>query len=586
MTELTIVFRLRFAVALTVAVCFILAFHVSNAASQSRGEYIVQMAPGSSPAHGKRLVERLGGSVTSPTLSVINGFGASLSPDDAASLAADVGVHAVSPNGSASTSSDLPVEDPDLPPPTDTPLTPEEEADLNGGDPEETPVEPESASTETVTSGAERCPDTDATTRRSKRLSYSRRDRDPSVLSALKRIKQPFLRSLGADRAWQRSTGTGVAVAVIDTGIAGDHSDFQLAGGRGSRVIASAVTNPCATDANDHFGHGTHVAGLIAGNSLNGSSKSRRGRHMGMAPRANLVSVKVSDDDGGTTVLDVIYGIQFAVDHKTQFGIRVLNLSLSSTVAESPLTDPLDAAVESAWFSGLVVVAAAGNEGAHSDAVSYAPANDPYVITAGGLDDRGTWSSRDDVLASWSSRGLNQLGVRKPEVLAPGARLVSALAPGSDFARLCSSCIVDGEYFRLSGTSMSAAVVSGAAALIVAENPHWTPNQVKGAMLATLRDVPGAGAAVDAYAALRGSGTANAGLTANTLLDPATGLIDWNRASFRRASFRDASGSPLEASWSRASFRCDCGLAASGEVDSNRVSFRRVSFRRTSDFDR
>ena len=171
MAELTIVFRLRFAVALTIGVCLILAFHVSNAASQSRGEYIVQMAPGSSPADGKRLVERLGGSVTSPTLSIINGFGASLTPEDAASLAADGGVHAVSPNGSASSTADLPVEDPDLPPPADTPLTADEEADLNGGDDaEETPVEPESVSTQTKTSGSQRCPVTDATTRKSKRL--------------------------------------------------------------------------------------------------------------------------------------------------------------------------------------------------------------------------------------------------------------------------------------------------------------------------------------------------------------------------------------------------------------------------------
>ncbi len=111
---------------------------------------------------------------------------------------------------------------------------------------------------------------------------------------------------------------------------------------------------------------------------------------MGVAPRANLISVKVSDDDGETTVLDVIYGIQFAVDNKDRFGIRVVNLSLSSTVAESYLTDPLDAAAESAWFSGLVVVAAAGNDGTAPDAVSYAPGNDPYVISVGGMDDRGT----------------------------------------------------------------------------------------------------------------------------------------------------------------------------------------------------
>ena len=205
-------------------------------------------------------------------------------------------------------------------------------------------------------------------------------------------------------------------------------------------MIASAVTNPCASDANDHFGHGTHVAGLIAGqqpqplrpqeDSAAATWASRRG--------ANLISVKVSDDDGDTTVLDVIYGIQFAVDHKDQFGIRVVNLSLSSTVAESYLTDPLDAAVESAWFTGLVVVAAAGNEGAAADAVSYAPAQRPVrhhrrrrSTTA------ARWTARDDVLAPWSSRGLTQDGVQKPEVLAPGARLVAALAPRSDFANLC-----------------------------------------------------------------------------------------------------------------------------------------------------
>ena len=180
---------------------------------------------------------------------------------------------------------------------------------------------------------------------------------------------------------------------MIDSGIAGDLPDF-VTGGR-SRVIASAVTNPCAADANDQFGHGTHVAGLIAGNSLNSPVKRNlAGRYMGVAPRANLISVKVSDDDGETTVLDVIYGIQFAVDNKDRFGIRVVNLSLSSTVAESYLTDPLDAAAESAWFSGLVVVAAAGNDGIAPDAVSYAPGNDPYVISVGGMDDRGTHDAR------------------------------------------------------------------------------------------------------------------------------------------------------------------------------------------------
>jgi serine protease AprX len=159
------------------------------------------------------------------------------------------------------------------------------------------------------------------------------------------------------------------------------------------------------------------------------------------------------------------------------------------------------------------------------------------------------------------------------------------MAPYSDFYDMCKDCVVDGRYFRVSGTSMSTAVVSGVAALMLEEHPDWTPNQVKGAMKGTLRNVPGAGGAVDAAAALDGSGEANAGLVPSTLLDPANGEIDWTRASFRRASFRDAAGSPLDAGWSRASFRCDCSLLPNGEVDPTFSSFRIASFRRTSDFE-
>jgi hypothetical protein len=130
---------------------------------------------------------------------------------------------------------------------------------------------------------------------------------------------------------------------------------------------------------------------------------------------------------------------------------------------------------------------------------------------------------------------------------------------------------------------MSAAVVSGAAALVVEAHPDWTPAQVKGALAVTLVDVPGAGGVIDVNSALDANSAFSTSLAPNTLIDPATGQIDWARASFRRASFRDASGSPLAASWSRASFRCDCGFTESGEVDPTRVSFRRVSFRKTTD---
>jgi serine protease AprX len=541
MAELTIVFRLRFAVALTAAVCILLAVTVARAdATTARAEYIVQMDQGTSPSAGKRMVRRLGGRVTSPTLRVINGFGAALTKKAVRRLRRHRGVKAISLNSGMEAST----------------------TDLSGG---------------------YTCPVTDATTTAAKPAPSGGLDYEAPLQNALYRLDQPFIKSIRADAAWSRVSGRGVGVAVIDTGIAGDVPDFQTPKS-GSRVIASAVTNPCAKDANDQYGHGTHVAGLIAGNSLvYPVTHWNHGKYMGVAPRASLVSVKVSDDDGNTTVLDVIYGIQFAVDNQAAYGIRVVNLSLSSTVAESYRTDPLDAAVESAWFSGLVVVTAAGNEGTTNDGVTFAPANDPWVITAGALDDKGTFTRLDDVLAPWSSRGLTQDGVAKPEVLAPGARLVSTLAPNSDFAHLCPECIVDGKYFRAGGTSMSSAVVSGAAALLIEAHPDWTPAQVKGALMAKLVDVPGAGGVIDIAGALDANSAFSVNLAPNTLIDPATGQIDWARASFRRASFRDASGSPLSASWSRASFRCECGFTESGEVDPTRVSFRRVSFRKTTD---
>jgi serine protease AprX len=541
MAELTIVFRLRFAVALTAAICLLLVFVAGDAgASQTRAEYIVQMDRGTSPAAGKRLVRTLGGRVTSGSLRLINGFGASLSKKAAARLRKHPRVKSISLNTRMMASA-------------------------------------------TDVSGGYTCPTADATTVPAK-TQGSGRSLEP-ITNAITRLSQPMINAVEADKAWWRVSGRGVGVAVIDTGVAGDLQDFQRMTDGTSRVIASAVTNPCARDANDHYGHGTHVAGLIAGNSLTyPTGQAPYGRYMGVAPRANIVSVKVSDDDGNTTVLDVINGLQFAVDNKSSLGIRVVNLSLSSTVAESYRTDPLDAAVEQAWLNGLVVVAAAGNEGTQQDGVMFAPANDPWVITAGALDDKGTWMRGDDSLAPWSSRGLTQDGVRKPDVLAPGVGLVSTLAPGSDFVDLCPACVVDGKYFRAGGTSMAAAVVSGAAALLVEDHPDWTPAQVKGALVATLDDVPGAGGVINTANALNANATATVSLPPNELIDSATRMIDWTRASFRRASFRDASGTPYGTSWSRASFRCDCGFTESGEVDPTRVSFRRVSFRKTTDF--
>jgi serine protease AprX len=541
MNGLTIRYRLRFAVALTMAALLLLTLATRASYAQTTAttsEYIVEMQAGYTPTQGRDIVAELGGQVTTPTLPVINGFGAVLDEESADELAARPGVASVTMN-----------------------------TDLAG---------------DNATSGGGRCPQVNLR-KKAPKLKGNAATRVPNPQNAIGKIAQPLQATIGADKAWWRGVyGTGVGVAVVDTGVAGYIPDFMSAGQ--SRVIASAVTNPCATDADDHVGHGTHVAGLIAGNSVGYGGAALNGRYMGVAPKANIVSVKVSDDGGDTTVLDVIYGIQFAVDHRDDMGIRVLNLSLSSSVTETYRTDPLDAAAEAAWFAGIVVVAAAGNDGSVSDAVSYSPGNDPYVITAGAIDERGTTSLSDDVVPAWSSRGLTQDGFAKPDVLAPGTKLVGPLAPSSTFASLCRSCTVGRSYFRVSGTSMATAVVSGTAALMLQNRPALTPNQVKGTLVSTARRVTGGGMAIDANAALDGQGTANGGLTPNNLIDPATGGIDWARASFRRASFRDAFGSPFGALWARASFRCDCGLDSSGEVDSARASFRRVSFRRNYDF--
>jgi serine protease AprX len=389
--------------------------------------------------------------------------------------------------------------------------------------------------------------------------------------------------SVQAPKAWSAGgTGKGVGVAVVDTGIAGDLADFRKSQtDTTSREIASVVTNPSAKTDQDGYGHGTHVAGIIAGNSNSRpSSDSLRGDYVGVAPEANLINVKVSDEKGGATVLDVIYGLQFVVDFKDAYNIRVVNLSLESTDAQSYKTDPLDAAAESAWFHGIVVVAAAGNRGTASDAVDYAPGNDPYVISVGAVDDQGTKNSLDDALASWSSRGTTQDGHAKPDILAPGAHIVSNLAPQSEFASMCPTCVVSGQYIRAGGTSMAAPMVAGTAAVLLQLHPELTPNQVKGTIAAATRQVLGVGVdEVSVVSLLQGNlaiTTANQGLTPNTLVSSSTGAIDYTRSSWSRSSWSRSSWS--RSSWSRSSWSCNCSKTSSGAIDPTRSSWSRSSW--------
>lgn len=391
-----------------------------------------------------------------------------------------------------------------------------------------------------------------------------------------RRVDTSFLHSVDAVKAWRsksRIDGSGVGVAVVDSGVDGHLDDFRVSRRNGlSRVRVAAAVHPDASDPSDHFGHGTHVAGLIAGNSdARESGDPLRGRYMGVAPAARIISIKASDDAGRSSVLDVIHGIQFAVDHRERYGIRVLNLSLSSAEQSSYRDDPLAAAVEAAWLQGIFVVAAAGNEGNAPGATSYAPGNDPFVLTVGAVDDQGTRDIADDVLADWSSRGATLDGIAKPEVLAPGAHIVSVLADDSHFARTCPDCVVDDEYFRVGGTSMAAAVASGAAALILDAHPDWTPDMVKAALVSTARDVPGAGREVsvwDAIAASPDREDSTQTWETNVVVDSSSGEIDHEAAKWRAAKWRLLERmDPAAAKWNSFSWVCDCGGDRSADDD-------------------
>ena len=424
-------------------------------------------------------------------------------------------------------------------------------------------------------------------------------------------LRTSFNQSIRADRSWgMGTTGKGVGVAVVDTGIAGDHPDLRVSQtDTRSRVIATAVTNPGADDAGDSYGHGTHVAGLIAGNGTNRDAGDPLfGRYAGVAPDANLISVKVDDGQGATTLADVIAGLQFVVDFRRDYNIRVVNLSLRSSVAESYKTDPLDAAVEQAWFSGIVVVAAAGNGGPTPGSVGYAPGNDPHVITVGAVDDLGTKDVGDDKLTTWSSRGVTQDGFEKPDVVAPGAQIIGPLSAGSYYAKQCPACVVDGQYLRIGGTSMATALVSGEVADLLQAYPSWTPQQVKATLVKRTRaiasptdgdqlvnaegepvtvdtvtaTIPHAEAAVD-KAQLNPTAAPTWEPPVSTLLTADTRTLDWNRVSWSRVSWSEAPDA-LRASFSRVSWsiaswsRVSWSATPQSCAELERVSWSRVSW--------
>ena len=278
-----------------------------------------------------------------------------------------------------------------------------------------------------------------------------------------------------ADQLWaQGTTGRGVAVAVLDSGVAANPD-------LGDRVIASVNFADSRVTA-DPGGHGTHIAGTIAGNGA-----ASAGEFVGVAPQADIVDVRVLDSMGGGRLSSVVRGIEWVLAHRSAYHIRAINLSFGAPAHGSYHTDPMSAAVEVAWRQGLVVVAASGNAGPSRDTV-LTPGIDPYAITVGATDDRGTKIASDDVLAWFSSWGTPD-GNAKPDVVAPGRRIISLRVEGSALDRLFPDRVVvahtGATYFRLSGTSMSTAVISGAVALLLQSQPALTPDQVKSLLMQT-----------------------------------------------------------------------------------------------------
>jgi serine protease AprX len=283
----------------------------------------------------------------------------------------------------------------------------------------------------------------------------------------------------GASDYWNGGyTGKGVDVALIDTGVV--PVDGLTAGGK---VVNGADVSFESQSSSfrylDTNGHGTFMSSLIAGKDDGVTSVTGAGpdQFLGMAPDARIINVKVGDSNGAADVSQVIAGIQWVVQHRNDHGmnIRVLNLSYGTDGVQSYLLDPLAYAAEVAWRKGIVVVASAGNSGYGSDTLND-PALDPYVIAVGAVDTNGTLTKNDDSVPTWSSSGD---GIRNPDLVAPGRSIVGLRDPESQIDQSYPSAVVGGRFFRGSGTSQAAAIVSGAVALIEQRTPAITPDQVK-----------------------------------------------------------------------------------------------------------
>jgi serine protease AprX len=314
-----------------------------------------------------------------------------------------------------------------------------------------------------------------------------------------------FPQASNANALWKQNiNGNNVTVAVLDTGI-DKLADF------GNRIIGGVDLSGEGNPYQDSFGHGTFVSGLIAGNGA-----SSNGAYMGEAPNANLVAVKVAGASGQTDLATVIQGVNWAIANKAKYNISVLNMSLGAIPTSSTVTDPLDQAVESAWEAGITVVVSAGNSGPFNGTI-LSPGDDPLVITVGAIDDNGTGNSNDDSGASFSSVGpTSPDGWLKPDLVTSGRSVVSLRAPGSTIDTQNPTAEIGSGNFVGSGTSFSAAITSGAAALVIQADENAkknggvpSPDKVKGQLLGTASPGPVGNPLVDGHGVLNVQKAAN-----------------------------------------------------------------------------
>jgi serine protease AprX len=314
-------------------------------------------------------------------------------------------------------------------------------------------------------------------------------------------------KSTGATKLWAETDyGSGVGIAVIDTGIS-PMNDFTKNGYR-------IVHGPDLSGENnllDSYGHGTVMAGVIAGDGYD-SQTITAGAHVGSAPKAHLISIKVAGANGVTDVSTVLAAMHWVASYRDQFNIRVMNLSWGTAGTQSYKVDPLNYAVQRLWQLGIVPIIAAGNSGSQAYTVTK-PGDDPFAITVGAYNDKQNTDLADDNIPEWSSRGPTKVdNLTKPDLVAPGRYIISTRAYKSTIESQFPKALYAPSYIRGSGSSQAAAAVSGAAALLIKKKPHLSPGQVKHALMSTASKI--------------GSYTANTQGAGRLHIDKAAALAD------------------------------------------------------------